>query len=394
MPDLVLPSMEDTLVMQLRLKPNSEQRRAQIHAAFPYLCDASRHVCAPDMTQTHERLLYYMASSRTMLTTEALRHFLLTFADDSKVYILKNRLSFHPFNTKKPVSTIKKNVRSPIDKAKIAAKVAPALTANKVIVMELSMKKSSSGHSLTAVLYPTSSKANQVAAVIIDSNAPHSYTTLNRASVVLHEIFKPTLLRAGKDPVMQVKFWSPEGMMTMGPQKAAGDAWCQTLKYFLEKQGVSKSVTQSTLHKMYRKVGANDTAFVHKILKKFAHSSTDGQVLLHSAISELAWPLGTCQWWSLWFLFCIACYPEKDLGTVYNEAVTVLTRHLAQPVSDYNKGRTMLRFIVRFAMQILSYQDVQYDAFRYNVTINGRVSMENVPPGFKNTPVPAYALDM
>jgi hypothetical protein len=45
-------------------------------------------------------------------------------------------------------------------------------------------------------------------------------------------------------------------------------------------------------------------------------------------------------------------------------------------------------------MQILSYQDVQYDAFRYNVTINGRVSMENVPPGFKNTPVPAYALDM
>jgi hypothetical protein len=79
---------------------------------------------------------------------------------------------------------------------------------------------------------------------------------------------------------------------------------------------------------------------------------------------------------------------------VYNEAVTVLTRHLAQPVSDYNKGRTMLRFIVRFAMQILSYQDVQYDAFRYNVTINGRVSMENVPPGFKNTPVPAYALDM
>ena len=98
----------------------------------------------------------------------------------------------------------------------------------------------------------------------------------------------------------------------------------------------------------------------------------------------------------LWFLFCVVCHPEEDLGTVYSRAVERLIKDFEKPVSTYNIGRTMLRFIVRFAMQILSFQTVEYVRKRTSVTgyvtINGRPSMEDVPLTYAFQPVPPYAL--
>lgn len=338
-----------------------------------------------------------MASAGSMNTTESLRHFLLTFADDTKVHIIKNPFLFVP-NDKHPTAKVQViaggGQRYVMNKSKVADDVTPALLANKVVAMELKTYGYEHGHCLTAALYPTSNEPGKCAVVIIDSNAPSTVLPFDRMSTVLHDIFETALARAGKSATMQIKFWSPQGMMTIGPQKASGAAWAASMRAFLGKYGAPGTDQRAAMLEVNREVSRNKPYVVEELLKKFVHPTLDGQILLRSGTSELAWPLGTCQWWSLWFVFCIACWPEKDLGQVFNDAIAVMTRHMVKPVSDFNKGRAMMRFIVRFAMQILSYQDVRYNADTKSVSINGRVSMRDVPPSFESTPVPAYALDM
>ena len=391
--EILLPPL-DVSGPSVALALMSHSRRKTAQDSFPFLCNPKLTVCNELLTTAQRKMMYFLATT-TMDSTESLRQFVMSFADERKVHVMPNRISFHPFKKDGVKIEIKsgrpEKSSENLDPKKLAQEIVPALKDRKLVVLYLAMIISRGGHALTGVLY-VDPKFTQCAMLVIDPNAPRNITDANKVADAMNPVLSVTLKDLGLGHTkLVVKFWSPEGMMPWGPQQAASQAWNNALE---ELKGQGLVVDPKQARKLQVAAAANNMSKLQKILRtKFAHATSGGQLVLPRATASLSWPLGTCQWWTLWFLFCIVVWPERDVGTVYQEAIEVLTKHLPEPKSDKAKCGILMRFIVRFAMQVLSYQDVVFDPEKETIQINGRTSVKKVTARNLEQQVPTYVME-